>query len=145
MLEIEKTIKEMIEELKKEYQEGRKKALGEILLLIKRDIFNLLDNQKYSIKMTKRIIEQALKIKISDNTFYKWVERQRQRNYTQKSNIKERKVSNKVSVPKEKEKKETKPIKEVQNVKRILEEVKSTGEEEDFDRNAGKTGFLDDI
>ena len=145
MLEIEKTIKEMIEELKKEYQEGRKKALGEILLLIKRDIFDLLDNQKYSIKMTKRIIEQALKIKISDNTFYKWVERQRQRNYTQKSNIKERKVSNKVSVPKEKEKKETKPIKEVQNVKRILEEVKSTGEEEDFDRNDGKTGFLDDI
>ena len=37
MLEIEKTIKEMIEELKKEYQEGRKKALGEILLLIKKD------------------------------------------------------------------------------------------------------------
>jgi len=88
MLEIEKAIKKMIEELKKEYQKGRKKALGEILLLIKRDIFDLLDNKKFSIKMTKRIIEQALEIKISDNTFYKWVERQRKRNYTQKSNIK---------------------------------------------------------
>ncbi len=87
MLEIEKAIKKMIEELKKEYQKGRKKALGEILLLIKRDIFDLLDNKKFSIKMTKRIIEQALEIKISDNTFYKWVERQRKRNYTQKSNI----------------------------------------------------------
>ena len=92
MLEIEKAIKKMIEELKKEYQKGRKKALGEILLLIKRDIFDLLDNKKFSIKMTKRIIEQALEIKISDNTFYKWVERQRKRNYTQKSNIEGRNI-----------------------------------------------------
>jgi len=29
--------------------------------------------------------------------------------------------------------------------KKILDEVKSLGVEEDFDRNAGKTGFLDDI
>jgi len=124
MLEIQKTIKKMIENLKKEYQngKGRKKALGEILLLIRKDIFDLLDNQGFNIKMTKKIIEQALNMKISDNTFYKWVERQRQRNWQKtdtKSNIegvkevsqpappvkpKRKEVQNEVSEVKEKKK-----------------------------------------
>jgi len=117
MLEIQKTIKKMIENLKKEYQngKGRKKALGEILLLIRKDIFDLLDNKGFNIKMTKKIIEQALNIKISDNTFYKWVERQRQRNWQKidtKSNIEEDlEVSQPAPLAK------TKPKKEVQNVK----------------------------
>jgi len=112
MLEIQKTIKKMIENLKKEYQNGRKKALGEILLLIRKDIFDLLDNQGFNIKMTKKIIEQALNMKISDNTFYKWVERQRNWQKTDtKSNVEEVKE---VSQPAPA--KETKPKqKEVKN------------------------------
>ena len=111
MLEIQKTIKKMIENLKKEYQNGRKKALGEILLLIRKDIFDLLDNQGFNIKMTKKIIEQALNMKISDNTFYKWVERQRNWQKTDtKSNVEEvKEVSQPAPLAK------PKPKKEVQN------------------------------
>ena len=147
LIEIDKSIKKLLQNQIEKYKEGNKKALSIILNLIKRDITKLLNENELTIKLTKTIIEDTLGISIKDDTFYKWVRRN-----IKKSNIKGvKEVSQPTPV------KETKPKrKEMQNVKvaqkngskspkAILEEIKNTGVEEDFDRNAGKTKFLDDI
>ena len=125
MLEINKSIKKILQNEVKNYKEGNKKALSVILNLIKKDIAKLINENELTIKLTKTIIEDTLDIEIKDDTFYKWVRRNIKNNpisiNTQKSNFKEKeeKVSNKVSVPKEK--KENKSIKEVKNVKNKLD------------------------
>ena len=112
MLEINKSIKKILQNEVKKYKEGNKKALSVILSLIKKDIAKLINENELTIKLTKKIIEDTLNIEIKDDTFYKWVRR------NIKSNFKEEEVSNKAPVPNlPKEKKETKSKKEVQNEK----------------------------
>ncbi len=78
MIELKKAIKKVLEELKEKYKNGNRKALSEILSLIKKDVFDLL-NQGLSIKMTKKIVENAIELKIKDDTFYKWVKREKEK------------------------------------------------------------------
>ena len=144
---IEKMTEDAIQEIKSNSEEDRKKKklYAKFLKLIKPMIIEML-RDGYEIKMTNKIINDTFGIEINYITFFRWVKRnitiKEIEENTKKSNVKEKKVSHKAPVPKK-----TKSVKEVQNgnVKTIIEEVKSTGEEEDFDRNAGKTGFLDDI
>jgi len=123
----------------KEYTDGNKKRIGDILLLKKDKIIELL-GRGLKKRAIKKALEEELKIEIKDDTFYKWI----------KKNIENKPLTSPTTQKIKKSNSEGgKNAKVAQNGSKsprtILEEVKSTGVEEDFDRNAGKTGFLDDI
>jgi len=107
MVEIRRTIKKKLEELKERYENGEKKALSQILALLKKDIFELI-NQGVSIKTTKEIISEAINLKISDNTFYKWVNRQRKKGFS--SPVANESIKNNANAL-EREKNRSKPVK----------------------------------
>ena len=65
---------ELIEDLLKEYENGNKKALGDIFS-IKKDYIAKLFDSGVNIKTIKFSLEKELKIIIKDDTFYKWVQR----------------------------------------------------------------------
>jgi len=75
LIEIDKSIKKLLQNEIEKYKEGNKKALSVILNLIKKDIVKLLNENELTIKLTKTIIEDTLGITIKDDTFYKWVRR----------------------------------------------------------------------
>ena len=76
MLGLDEAKQEAIRELVEKYKQGNKKALSDIFSLLKQDIFELLD-EGVSIRLTKKIVEKATDIEIKDDTFYKWVARNR--------------------------------------------------------------------
>ena len=103
LIEIDKSIKKLLQNEIEKYKEGNKKALSIILNLIKRDIAKLLNENELTIKLTKTIIEDTLGISIKDDTFYKWVRRN-----IKKSNIEEVSQPAPVSIPKQTKQKEIK-------------------------------------
>jgi len=58
----------------KEYMNGNKKRIGDILSLKKDEIVELLQ-KGLKKRAVKKILEEELKINIKDDTFYKWVKR----------------------------------------------------------------------
>lgn len=76
MLEINEAKQIALQELIEKYKNGNKKALSDIFSLLKNDIFSLLE-QGVSIRLTKKIVEKATELQIKDDTFYKWVQRNR--------------------------------------------------------------------
>ena len=157
---IEKMINDALEEIKKNDEEERKKKklYAKFLKLIKPMIVEML-KEGYEIKMINQIVNNAFKININYTTFFRWVKRNITQNEieSKKSNIKGKDikkdnkpapVSNQNLNQSQKEvKNETTEKVKNKSPEKILEEVKSstTGIDEDFDRNAGKTKFLDDI
>ncbi len=74
MLGLDEAKQEALQELLERYRQGNKKALSDIFSLLKQDIFELLE-QGVSIRLTKKILEKATGLQIRDDTFYKWVRR----------------------------------------------------------------------
>ena len=75
IIEVDKSIKKLLQKQIDEYKDGNRKALSVILNLIKKDIAKLILENELTIKLTKEIIEDSLGIEIKDDTFYKWVRR----------------------------------------------------------------------
>ena len=74
MVEMDNALREVLEELKEKYRNGNRKALSEILALLRKDIFHLLE-RGLSIKTTKNIVEKAVGVELKYDSFYKWVQR----------------------------------------------------------------------
>ena len=65
---------DMLKVFIKEYMNGNKKRIGDILSLKKDEIVELLQ-KGLKKRAVKKILEEELKINIKDDTFYKWVKR----------------------------------------------------------------------
>ena len=76
MLGLDEAKQEALRELVEKYKQGNKKALSDIFSLLRLDIFELLE-QGVSIRLTKKVLEKATELTIKDDTFYKWVARNR--------------------------------------------------------------------
>ena len=74
MVKMDNALKEVLEELKEKYRNGNRKALSEILALLRKDIFHLLE-RGLSVKTTKNIVEKAVGVELKYDSFYKWVQR----------------------------------------------------------------------
>ena len=128
IIEVDKSIKKLLQKQIDEYKDGNRKALSVILNLIKKDIAKLILENELTIKLTKEIIEDSLNIEIKDDTFYKWVRRNIKNSVEniKKSNIKgEESIINKskITFSKSKQKKEVQDesakVKEVKKDKKI--------------------------
>ena len=78
--ELDISIKNLLNQQIESYKNGNKKAISVILNLLKNDIAKLINTNNLTIKLTKNVLEDALKIEIKDDTFYKWVRKNVKKN-----------------------------------------------------------------
>jgi hypothetical protein len=132
---IEKFEKEKVE-LAREKIKKRKVSAGLKYLI---DDIKALQEKGLTKKQIWDFLNKALKVEIKLQSFYTFCNRHLKKPLTSPTTQKIKKSNSEGG----------KNAKVAQNgsktPKTILDEVKSSGVEEDFDRNAGKTGFLDDI
>jgi len=78
--ELDISIKNLLNQQIESYRNGNKKAISVIFNLLKNDIAKLINTNNLTIKLTKNVLEDALKIEIKDDTFYKWVRKNVKKN-----------------------------------------------------------------
>jgi len=107
LIEIDESIKSLLENEIAKYKSGNKKSLSIILNLVKRDIAKLINENELTIRLTKTIIENTLNIQIKDDTFYKWVKRNIKNDHIKKSNSNKSILSNPKETKSEEKKNKT--------------------------------------